>query len=254
MSKTYFYNGSIKDDVKVIITTTNKPIPLCCVIENLEIDFNGEDYTSKAELTDLYNKNIRYEDYISSIFKNNILHIHNPFSELNAVGNEIALCLLLKREILTIHTAACFIDGNLFLFCGKSNSGKTTAMETFVRDYPHVVKVCDDHLHLKFDSHNISFSTPIWDPLNTRQTLLKWQIANEVHIFDLNLERTFNKIFDLCRIAIGMSSHPEISFSIINKLELINGIFDNKIFIYRGEYQNYSSIKKYLEKIVEGQM
>lgn len=243
--------NTLNQDIRICISSTYESLPVCSVIDKIFININDEGYETKTELTDLFDKSVKYESVISSAFKNNSLIIKNPFSEMNVIGNEIALFLLLKRDILTLHASAGYINGKLFLFCGKSNSGKTTCLDKLSNEYANAKKVCDDHLHIKIDSNNLYFSTPIWDPLNTKQEITEWQLADELHIFDLSRNgSTINKVLDLCQIVIGMTYHTEISFCILNYLDRMSKLINKKIFMHRGKYQDYSSVQKILGNII----
>lgn len=115
-----------------------------------------------------------------------LIEINSPFNNLELIGNDLSFASLIFYNSLTLRCSSFLIDDVLYIFCGKSGSGKTCVLSNAHKKYnTHIQLTSDDHLTLKTEDDHIKISTPYWDDVNIKHTGVNSK-AKKVKIFFLD--------------------------------------------------------------------
>jgi len=130
------------------------------------------------------------------------MEILMPFDNLHLIGNDLCFFSLIEDNSLTIRCSSFLMNEILYLFCGRSGSGKSTMIRSALENFgENITIVSDDHLTIKLCNNSIEAITPFWDDINLKGTGKKVK-ATKMVLFFLedssteikNIKESFSKI------------------------------------------------------------
>lgn len=158
----------------------------------------------------------------SVVNSNQKMIISSPFEELDSIGNEIAIYQLIHCSTMTFHAAASLLGSHLFLFIGKSNSGKSTVNYFFKHFEPYTKIISDDFVLLALIDGGVYVSTPVYEILNNYDSSNRWYEIDEITVVNLSCSLKISNIFDLISVGIASSFLGAFSFEFYRLLGEIN--------------------------------
>lgn len=208
-------------------------------------------YTSVTHVSNVRNQKQILSEPIISRKQGHKVEILTPFIELESVGNEIALYMLLEHNILTLDAVACLYHRILILFLGKSNSGKTTSARLLKLRFPEIRIMSDDFVCFRKCESELEFSVPIWDILSDCSVQAPWQSVDSIILVDLNKDYKIEDFSDLINYTIGTTFSSEIAFQIYKNLKAIDNL-RFKTAILSAKYQDFYSVREIIASHLYG--
>lgn len=135
-----------------------------------KVEYSGRDsFTSVSRVVNLEDRSIftfhahacpRKIEFVFPVCKDSV------FPAL--LGNDLSLYNLFFGASLTFRGSAFVLQDQLFVICGYSGSGKSTALRLVKNSLTEkCIPISDDHIHIHFEKDRFTFVAPIWDPLIT---------------------------------------------------------------------------------------
>lgn len=235
-------------DCNITIEEGRKSVPVGSLVNNIDFIVRNDGYETRSKITSILKRHsILDEKGIYSIYDGKNLRINSSYLGLDTVGNEIAIFLLIKYGIITLHASSILYNDNAILMCGKSNSGKSTMALDIVQKNSKALQVSDDHIHVVKIDKNFYITPPIWDLKYSNGN--KWYKCRELNVLKLDFNDEKLETIDLLKSIVLFSYIPYTDELILDSLT--RWLFEENNFImYSGRYKDWEYNSKILENII----
>lgn len=227
---------SIEKSICLNLMRGDKHVPHGSIVNNIEYSKSINGYKTCSTFTSVYDKSMLLDcENVQALLVNEDFYIQSPYQEWEAVANDIALMLLLKYNVVTIHASAIIYREEAFIFSGKSNSGKTTIAKWIEKNFNTAKNISDDHIHIRYYNGKILLSVPIWDEKYDESG---WINVKRINFFLLEGEKENIEIIDILKCIVLFGYVPDADDIIVR---LVEEIFSNnkKVNLFAGKEKKW---------------